>query len=81
MIHRRTALAAVAAAALAPAAASADTWPTRPLRLIVPFPPGSASDILARSVAARMAETLGQAREAQSARMPWPRPRRTATRC
>ena len=60
MIHRRTALAALAAAALVPAAASADTWPTRPLRLIVPFPPGSASDITARSVAARMAETLGQ---------------------
>mgnify|MGYP002780956085 CR=1 FL=1 len=58
-MHRRTVLSA-AAAALLPAAAAANTWPTRPLRLVVPFPPGSASDILARSVAARMSETLGQ---------------------
>jgi tripartite-type tricarboxylate transporter receptor subunit TctC len=49
------------AAALAlPAGAFAQTYPTRPVRLIVGFPPGSASDINARLVAQAMSERLGQ---------------------
>ena len=43
------------------AAAFAQTaWPARPLRLIVPFTPGSASDILARTVGDKLAAALGR---------------------
>jgi tripartite-type tricarboxylate transporter receptor subunit TctC len=40
--------------------ASANEWPQRPLRLVVPFSPGSSSDVIARIVAAKMSERLGQ---------------------
>ena len=40
--------------------ASAQTWPAKPLRLIVAFPPGGTNDIVARSVAQRLSERLGQ---------------------
>lgn len=54
-----TAIIAIAAAAVAhPSFAQA--WPTKPIRLIVPFPPGGGTDLVARSVAARMSEGLGQ---------------------
>ena len=36
------------------------TWPTRPLRLVVPFAPGGSSEIVARAVAAEMGRGLGQ---------------------
>ncbi len=52
------------AAALTLAAASADAnaqWsPSRPVRLIVPFPPGGAVDVIGRIVASRLPERLGQ---------------------
>lgn len=35
-------------------------WPARPLRLVVPFPPGSGVDIVSRHVAPRLSEGLGQ---------------------
>lgn len=38
----------------------AATFPDRPLRYIVPFPPGGSTDIVARIVAAAMTEELGQ---------------------
>lgn len=44
-----------------PRAARAATWPERPIRLIVTFPPGGASDIAARIIAPVLAERLGQA--------------------
>ena len=40
--------------------AAAQTWPERPIRLIVPFPAGGPTDIIARVVTQSMAETLGQ---------------------
>ena len=38
----------------------AQTWPTRPVRLIVNFPPGGAADVLARLIGQSLSETLGQ---------------------
>ncbi len=38
----------------------AQVWPAHPIKLIVPFPPGGGTDLTARSVAARLADTLGQ---------------------
>jgi tripartite-type tricarboxylate transporter receptor subunit TctC len=55
----RLALALVAALACA-SAAYAQAWPSKPVRYIVPFPPGGATDILARSIADKLSPTLGQ---------------------
>ena len=52
-------LALAVAAAAGPAAAQSD-WPARPIRLIVPFTPGSSSDIVARIVAQKLGERLKQ---------------------
>jgi tripartite-type tricarboxylate transporter receptor subunit TctC len=50
---------AAALIALPDALAQAN-WPSRPLRLVVPFAPGGSSEIVARAVAAEMAKTIGQ---------------------
>jgi tripartite-type tricarboxylate transporter receptor subunit TctC len=49
----------VLAAPLA-AAAQAQPWPSKPLRLIVPYAPGGSTDLLARTVAVKMSEALGE---------------------
>lgn len=49
-----------AALCLVPALAGAQAWPTKAVRVIVPFTAGSATDIVARTVGENMSRTLGQ---------------------
>jgi tripartite-type tricarboxylate transporter receptor subunit TctC len=60
-MNRRTLFAALPAATLLPRLAAAQAaWPDQPIRAIVPFAPGSATDTVARVVADGMRPTLGQ---------------------
>jgi tripartite-type tricarboxylate transporter receptor subunit TctC len=45
---------------LAVSTASAQEWPARPVRIIVPFPPGGSADLLPRAVSEKLAERWGQ---------------------
>jgi tripartite-type tricarboxylate transporter receptor subunit TctC len=51
---------ALAALSLAAAAASAQSWPTQPIRWIVPYPAGGGTDVVARTVASGLEKPLGQ---------------------
>ena len=62
-ISRRRALAVAAGAAAAvalPAARAQSSWPSKPIRFLVPFAPGGTSEVVARSVAAELTKQLGQ---------------------
>jgi len=41
-------------------AAQAQSWPSKPIRLVVPYPPGGSTDVTARTLAERVASALGQ---------------------
>lgn len=59
-MNRRALLAALPTAALLPRLAVAQSWPTGPVRAVVPFAPGSATDTVGRLIGEGMRATLGQ---------------------
>ena len=63
MMHRRNLLGVLAAAAMATLTgqASADTFPSKTITIVVPFPAGGALDVVARAMAEEMRKTMGQA--------------------
>src|SRR4029450_13547427 len=59
-MNRMTRLLLAVTMAVVPALASAQAWPTKPVRFIVPYPPGGTSDILARTIGEKLSAALGQ---------------------
>jgi tripartite-type tricarboxylate transporter receptor subunit TctC len=53
-------IASVALGLFAAGAVQAQAWPSKPVTLVVPFPPGGSSDTIARAIGAKMQEKLGQ---------------------
>jgi tripartite-type tricarboxylate transporter receptor subunit TctC len=60
MTTRRTLLAAGAGLLAAPAVHAQGAWPNRPVRVIVPWPPGGSTDVLVRLYAEQLSPILGQ---------------------
>lgn len=60
LLGRRIILAGMAGALAAPSLARAQAFPTRPLRLVVPFPPAGTTDIAGRIMAERLSARIGQ---------------------
>jgi tripartite-type tricarboxylate transporter receptor subunit TctC len=59
-MHKLIGLTALALACAFGSAAHAQSWPSKPLKIVVNFPPGGAADQIARSVAAPLQTALGQ---------------------
>ncbi|WP_245704765.1 Bug family tripartite tricarboxylate transporter substrate binding protein [Belnapia rosea] len=59
-VTRRMALGMLGAGAMAPARGRAEDWPSRPVRFVVPYPPGGPTDILGRVIVTRLGQDLGQ---------------------
>lgn len=61
LLRRAACLLVALPAALALTSTSwADTWPSQPIRIVVPFPPGQNTDIVARYFAAKLVDALGK---------------------
>lgn len=59
-LYRCVGLAIMTAIGVASGAATAQTYPAKPVRLILPFPPGGPTDITGRAIAQKLSEQLGQ---------------------
>jgi tripartite-type tricarboxylate transporter receptor subunit TctC len=59
-INRRELIASSLVLGLGSASAQTQSWPNKPIRLVVPYPPGGSSDIIARSIAQPLSEALKQ---------------------
>ncbi len=59
-MHRAIRIACLAVAALAAGAAHAQSYPAKPIRIVIPFVPGGPSDTVGRAIGAKFPEHLGQ---------------------
>jgi tripartite-type tricarboxylate transporter receptor subunit TctC len=60
LTRRRLVQAIALAVAMSGGSAIAQAWPSKPISLVVPFPPGGTTDVLARSLAEKLTQSLGQ---------------------
>ncbi|TAJ37182.1 MAG: tripartite tricarboxylate transporter substrate binding protein [Reyranella sp.] len=60
MIPRRTFVTSALAAVALPASAQTQAWPSKPIKLVVPYAPGGTTDVVARMVAEYLGKQLGQ---------------------